>query len=243
MNDKDDRTRPVRALWGLPDVLVWLAIAVLMAWALSQPMSLLILGSSSTVQILGTVLAWLVLIVGVLVASYLRGQRSLARDFGLRWRWIDIVWGVLIGLLLRAVSTLVEIGISGRLPSTGATLANAITPVIWLVLLAAGSALISPFVEELFFRGLALRSILRNLPRGTDPLFAKSIAVVGSSLLFAFVHVLTSGSVGAAATVGSVTLIAGISFGALAVSTGRLGGAIIAHVVFNTSGLVLSLLL
>lgn len=78
-------------------------------------------------------------------------------------------------------------------------------------------AICTPVVEELFFRGLVLRSFERR--------FGTAWAVVGSSLVFGLFHFQL------------VQLPALVLFGAVAalltVWTKRLGPAIFAHVAFN----------
>jgi membrane protease YdiL (CAAX protease family) len=59
------------------------------------------------------------------------------------------------------------------------------------------------------------------------------IAVVVSAATFALIHLIGVGSPTAALVVGLSTLLFGLGAGALAAMTGRIGGAIVAHVVFN----------
>jgi hypothetical protein len=86
--------------------------------------------------------------------------------------------------------------------------------VILLLLLAAGA----PMVEELFFRGLVLRSLLGRTP--------VPVALVGSALLFALAHFEAAQFAGLAAF--------GVVLAVLAWRTGRLTPGIGAHAAFNT---------
>nr|WP_228507509.1 CPBP family intramembrane glutamic endopeptidase [Plantibacter sp. VKM Ac-2880] len=104
----------------------------------------------------------------------------------------------------------------------------------FIVALLAAVAL-APIIEELFFRGLVLPSVIGTLRGG------RWIAVVISGLLFAILHLLVVTTVAQAIVVGVGTLLVGLAAGSLAVVTGRLGPAIVTHVVFNTSILALGL--
>ena len=82
---------------------------------------------------------------------------------------------------------------------------------------------VSPIAEEIFYRGLVLRSLIkRGLPGG--------VSVVLTAAIFAATHIqdlatwllLLPGLV-----------FAGLVFGALALRTGRLGTSIAAHMGFN----------
>jgi membrane protease YdiL (CAAX protease family) len=73
-------------------------------------------------------------------------------------------------------------------------------------------------VEELFFRGLVLRSLLGRTP--------VPVALVGSALLFALAHFEAAQFAGLAAF--------GVVLAVLAWRTGRLTPGIGAHAAFNT---------
>lgn len=75
----------------------------------------------------------------------------------------------------------------------------------------------APIAEELFFRGLVLRSIERR--------FGTVWAVIGSSVVFGATHFQPLQFAGLTA--------AGAVFALLVVHTGRLGPAILAHMAFN----------
>ncbi len=84
-----------------------------------------------------------------------------------------------------------------------------------------GVALFAPLVEELLFRGLLLRSLLRR----TSPV----AAVVISSVVFAAVHLLDPNT---APLMAPLLLLAAIS-GIRAVRSGDLSQSILLHVGFN----------
>lgn len=68
-----------------------------------------------------------------------------------------------------------------------------------------------------------------------------AIAVASSAMIFALLHLLEATTVTGAAATGLSALALGLGTGILAVTTGRLGGAIIAHMVFNAAIVLLSL--
>ena len=90
------------------------------------------------------------------------------------------------------------------------------------VLLLASVVLVAPFVEELFFRGLLLRSMEQR--------WGTRVAVVGSSVIFGATHFQAIQFPGLA--------VAGLLFSVLAVRAGRLGPAIAAHVGFIAATVV-----
>ena len=92
----------------------------------------------------------------------------------------------------------------------------------------------SPFIEELFFRGLVLRAAGRAAAdNGAAQRWALGIAVVVSAITFALIHLINAGSPTAVLVIGVSTFVFGLGAAALAAVTGRVGGAIVAHVVFN----------
>ena len=105
------------------------------------------------------------------------------------------------------------------------------------VVLVVGIVLVTPVVEELFFRGLMLRA-LDDALAAAGRAIAGTVAVVVSSAVFVLLHTLPSGE---NVSVGLIvaTLGVGVGCGILTLVTGRLGGAIVAHVVFNAIGVAL----
>ncbi len=90
--------------------------------------------------------------------------------------------------------------------------------IVWVLCRTLGTTLLVPLIEEAFFRGY----ILRRLDTG-KPL-ARTVAVALSTLLFGLLH-------------GRIILagIAGLLFAAAMLRRGRLGDAVLAHMVANTA--------
>ena len=97
---------------------------------------------------------------------------------------------------------------------------------IGVVLLVLVVVVGAPVVEEIFYRGLALRAMESRMRPG--------LALVLSSLIFAVVHLQV--------TQFPALLMFGLVAGRLAQKDGRLGRAIWAHVGFNATTTVILLL-
>lgn len=167
---------------------------------------------------------WVGLLGVPLWASARKGDGPVS-DFGLRVRWWpDVPMGLGAGLatqlfalpLLYVLIFLVfgEQDVSG--PARELT-DKAGDSVFGAVLLFIVVAICTPVVEELFFRGLVLRSFERR--------FGTVWAVVGSSLVFGLFHFQLI-QFPALALFGAVAAL-------LTVATQRLGPAIFAHMAFN----------
>jgi membrane protease YdiL (CAAX protease family) len=219
--------------WGMGDALAGLAIG-LVAGGLAGSIATAVTGKVDglPVTMAGLVGLWVGLAGVPIVASRRKGSRSLADDFGLRVDLgKDVGVGVLVGfagqyVVVRAVVEVfqafahhVDVGQQTR-NVTGNHLHG-----IGLVALAPFLILGAPVVEELFFRGLVLRSLAR---RGGPVL-----AVLGSSVMFGLVHFQTG--MGAASDAALMCAIGafGLLLALLAVRTGRLGPGLIAHATFN----------
>lgn len=165
-------------------------------------------------------------------------------DFGLCFTWLDILFGLILGFFLRSLTTLVEVFAYGRPAGSGLVFGPTVYDMWWVLLAIVAPVLIAPVIEELFFRGLLQRAVLKAFSRSlpTSRRLPTVIAVAVSSLVFAAVHVLQTSGGTETVVVGLSTLILGIGLGTLAAVTNRLGGAIIAHVSFNALGVLSTLL-
>jgi membrane protease YdiL (CAAX protease family) len=179
---------------------------------------------------------WVPLLAAVVFATVGLGRAGALRRLGLRLRPLDLLWGVGIGLVARVLDALVNLGVVG---STGLEPVPTIDggPAVGvLVVTVLARVLLAPVVEEVFFRGLLQRSTARLLstPTRLDAWGASVMAVITTSLVFALMHVLVGSFSPAGLLVTLVsTTVFGLLVGTLAARTGRIGGAIVAHVVFN----------
>lgn len=167
---------------------------------------------------------WIGLLGAPLVASYAHG-RGPAHDFGLRITRRDVLigaaWGaltqlVIIPLIYLPFFWLTDVS-SEELGEPARGLTDRATDPVGVVLLVLIVGLGAPIIEEIFYRGLLQRSLIRRF--GIWP------AVIVTSVLFAFMHGQLL-QLPALAVFGFVAAV-------LAVRSGRLGSPIAAHVVFN----------
>lgn len=150
-------------------------------------------------------------------------------DFGLRWRPVDVV-GVPLGVVTQLVVVpAVYVPLGRWWPTTFETErverrardlweSSSGAGIIALVVVVVIGA---PLVEELVYRGLLQRSLVRRA--------GAAVGVTLATVWFALVHVQPVEYPG--------LLIAGAAFGIPAALTGRLGASVLAHVAFNAAGL------
>ncbi len=215
--------------------LVALLVALVVAVVLARIISSLTLRGAvpgAVLQVvLGNVAVWVPLALGIVWVVRRSGRDLFGR---LRIDLGDLVFALGIVILARvfdAVLALTFTGTSGLSPAP--TLG---TPDVGLLLVSAvGIVLISPVLEELFFRGLFQRLLAAELTPRT-----RWLAVLVTAFLFALSH-LFLGS--ATTTLGGfqvflTTFVLGCLTGTLVAMTDRIGGAIVAHVLFNAVAVV-----
>jgi uncharacterized protein len=222
------RAIPIR--WGLPDALVAWIIGIVAAVVAAVPF----IDTDGRIPDDREVVATLVLlavqnvaIIGTLVAiARFKGLGSLRRDFGLVFELHDALWvlagvglAVAAGLLVLPITELA--GLEDSSQDVVQTFERS-AGVLEKVGVAAGVVLLAPLAEELLFRGVLLRGLLRR----TSPLAAVSIAAV----IFSVVHVL--GDLGTGYYVPAFLLL-GLVSGWRAVATGRIGQSVCLHAGFN----------
>ncbi|MCU1497353.1 MAG: Abortive infection protein [Acidimicrobiales bacterium] len=233
-----DVDAPVPPRWGMGDALAGWMIAVATASVLGA--ATVALAGYDTRDIEADRLPlWLTLIqspflwigfIGVpLVVAATKGA-GLRRDFDLRLTAVDVpiaaAVGVLAQLVLVPLVSLPFIWLSGvdadKLGEPAQNLADKVVGAPSIALLVVIVAIGAPLAEEIFFRGLVLRSIQKR--------FGVAWAVVGSSVAFGVTHLQPLQLPALAA--------AGACFALLAIRTGRLGPAIVAHIAFNATTVV-----
>jgi membrane protease YdiL (CAAX protease family) len=169
---------------------------------------------------------WAGLVPGTIFVCRMRATGNVVVDLGLRFKFPGDLWGVLVGLgsqflLLPVVYLFIQLftrDLSEELEKPAKELtdnAHGIGFYVLAVLLVVGA----PLVEELFYRGLLLRSLKRYMP---VPL---SLIVCGVVFGAAHFNVLTLPGLA----------LFGIVLAYLAERSGRLGPNVIAHAVFNAT--------
>jgi uncharacterized protein len=174
---------------------------------------------------------WCGLVPGTLLVCRLRETGNLREDLGLRFRLPFDLHGIWVGLVcqflaLPVLYVVVQLFVEGDLaedlekPAKELT-DNAHGPGFWLlaVLLVVGA----PLVEEIFYRGLMLRSLKRYMP--------VPAAIVVCGVVFGAAHF-------SLITLPGLALF-GIVLAYLAERFGRLGPNIVAHAAFNAATVVL----
>lgn len=218
--------------------LVTLLVAVGVAVVLARFVTGFVRGGSipaPVLQVLAADLAvWVPLTVGALWVLRRASRPNVISRLSLGWG--DAIVAVGIVIVSRAVDAAMSIsffGTSGLSPAP--TLGQ--VDVVLLVVSAIGVCVVSPVLEEVVFRGLFQRRLADALTSRT-----RFLAVVLTAFLFALLHVLISSP--ASSLVGfevfTTTFLLGLLTGALVAMTGRIGGAILAHVLFNTVAVVLT---
>jgi len=233
---REPETKPARVAWGLPDALLCWMAGYLGAVAASIPLYAGHTGSDiDTKLIFGIVLPaqQLTVILAVVYVSRLKGQKSLATDFGLVIRLRD-ARALVVGATLEIVLTLALLPILQLDPDAqNQQLLNDLKDhrdAATVVLFFIGAVILAPLVEELLFRGVLLRALLRKVQPVT--------AVVTSAVIFALVHYLgdpnTLPFLPALAGLGAVLAI-------VALRTGDLSMSIFIHAGFNLTTTILFL--
>ncbi|MHB1912726.1 MAG: CPBP family intramembrane glutamic endopeptidase [Acidimicrobiales bacterium] len=183
--------------------------------------------NSLGVVVCSTVGLWVGLGGSALYASRTEGSSSLVRDFGLRFAWLDPFLGGPVGVAAQYLLGLLIVfayqasGVSqktinnlGQPAQTITGLAHGWGDLVLILVVVVGA----PVVEELFFRGLLLRSLQVRI--------GSVGAVIVSGILFGLAHFEPLQL--------PVLALFGMVLGALALRTGRLGPGICAHAAFNS---------
>ena len=178
---------------------------------------------------------WIGFVGAPWLASRTQGTRNFVRDLGVRFRLIDLV-GIGIGIGGQILVALMYApfqhdihdfnGPSQKL--TGASHGGG------FVIIAVATVVFAPAMEELFFRGLLLKALVRLF----TPLQAAGgaraagvvLAVIVDGLLFGLAHGEWVQLAGLAAF--------GIILAAVSYRTGRLGMNIVAHGTFNLVAII-----
>lgn len=177
---------------------------------------------------------WMGLLPWPIVASYLKGTRSLRRDYGLSFEWFDLIRGAVAAVAFYGLS-MCAIGVWWLFTRNTETPSNADivdpdTVASWqLALLFLAVAVITPIVEEFYFRGFLMRAVGKR--------FGIPIAIVVSSLFFGSLHLQGEG-LGDLWLIGLLSLYGVVLAVTAARSDGRLGPAIVAHAINNGATLL-----
>lgn len=177
----------------------------------------------------------LVLWAGMLAAVAFAFTR--ARPAGLlALRPTDLVWGVGVGLALRAAQGFASGANSAPFPSSNVKTGEGPAELLGDAL-AAGLA--GPFVEEFFFRAVLLVALFQLLRRNLGYVAAALTATLVSAGAFICLH---AAFASLSLADGLQLFFVGAACAALVVLTGRIWGAVLAHVVYNVTFVLLGLI-
>lgn len=231
---------PVEPTWGLPDAFGGYAVAFVAAQVVGGVVWLAggfstrdeIEGAPLTWTMGAALTTWIAFTAVVVVVGNLKGN-GWVRDFHVSIRASDVPLGIVAGILAQFV--LVNaiawplFKLSGQdaddLARPARELADKVDGPGGVILLVLVVGVIAPIAEELFFRGL----LFRAMEKRWDQWWALGL----SSAFFAFTHFQVLQFL--------PLMAAGAVFGYLVIRTGRLGPAIVAHMAFNISTLVVLL--
>jgi hypothetical protein len=218
--------------WGLGDAAVgWVA-----AQLFTQIWALVVLVAAGRVDddfddlpLSLVALAQLGLALAFFAVPYLVSRakgNGLVADFGLRARWEDVWKGGVPGVLAQIVVLpllywpLLELldKSTKDLEGPARSLSDRVDGATGVILLILIVGVLAPVFEELFYRGLVQRALLK---RGLSP----AVAIGLTALFFGATHFQLLQLPG--------LVVAGALFGILAYRFDRLGPAIAAHVTFN----------
>jgi membrane protease YdiL (CAAX protease family) len=222
---------PTPRRWSLLVPLIGLTLAVLL---LAVPTARWV--PFELRPLLGYLVVWVPLSAAVVAAVALARRGSNERwwtRIGVRWSGTALLVGAFVGLLARSVAFLVEVLATGRIAGGSVGLDGSSRDFAGVVGLIVASVIVGPAIEETFFRGVLQPALIERSGRSAA---APWVGIVVTAAIFAGVHALAGAS-----EIGTViTFVAGLGFGLAARSSG-LVAAVVAHAVFNASGLALLL--
>jgi uncharacterized protein len=165
------------------------------------------------------------------LASFTQGTRHFLRDLGVRFKLIDLV-GIGIGVAGQIVIAIVYAPFQHDIRNFNAPsqkLTGGSHGAGFLVI-ALATVVLAPFMEELFFRGLLFKALVRLFtPEASTAAVARragvAVAVVADGLLFGLAH-------GEWVQLAGLALF-GMALAAISYRTGRLGMNMVSHASFN----------
>jgi len=249
-----DARRPAKSPWSFVDVFAGLGVVLLLSTLVAAIAGFTDLRGSNALLFLGALPVWIGLLGTAVWACHRHGTGSLVRDLALRIKPVDLAIGLGVGLALRFVIglwALVYSSLTGQQPKSNleSVLGSGLGTGFWLVVNIAAIAVIGPVIEEIFFRGVGLRSALASLlrradkPRFADPRRRARAAIAATALLFAALHLNEISDLTSAVVLLPGLFVTGWVLAQLTISTGRLGPAIVSHMVFNGVAVVALLFL
>jgi membrane protease YdiL (CAAX protease family) len=209
------------ALWGLAGLFAGALFSLVLAVAVYLPTGRLALATLA-----GEIGLWTAFAGTCLLVSRRYGTGRLAEDFGLAFRGVDVALGVAVFAVCVTVSGLVgSLFAHSRLRGTNTKIITSVRhDAAGFIVVAAIATVGAPIFEELFFRGLMLRSL--------EGRFGASGAVWLQAVVFSLGHLQPGVGLGIVSVI-AATFALGVVLGYSARLTGRLGPGMVAHALFN----------
>ena len=232
--------------WGLGDcwwaVLAYVVASVATSFALVGALMLLEPDTSiddiefGPYSISVSVLANVLVFGGIpWLASRRKGLASLADDFGLRFRGRDVGIGLGIGIGALVVGGVISTAMARALDvedDSGNVPIDRLDGPGQIAAFAIAVAVVTPVIEELFFRGLLHRSMLKRGARGLT-------SYLVTTTVFVLPHLLAQPSWPNIAVLATSIFVFGSAFHlACAFTDNRLGAPIVAHAVVNGAAVI-----
>jgi uncharacterized protein len=177
---------------------------------------------------------WFGLLLGVVVAA--QSRQETVRAFAiLKFRFLDAMW-LFVGVVLQFAAVLIYLPFNvdtKELEAPARKLVADVGGIGWgFAVLSILVALVAPFVEELFYRGLLTRSLIRAFQRvpGLSNRRLALLSTVISALWFAAIH-------GQKAQFPALFVV-GVVCALTTLWVGRLWPSIFIHVGFNATTIV-----
>ena len=175
---------------------------------------------------------WAGLLIPVVVASRRYGSGNVARDFGVSFQGRDALRGFLASLAARVAGLVALIPVvmanpklAGGNQPFGKSIGDPALFAVLVVIVVLGA----PLVEELFFRGLVMASLV--------PMLGQVGALGGQAVVFALMHLRPPGGLGNVGLFVAIGVM-GVVQGVLAERYRRLGPAMACHAFFNLVSLL-----
>lgn len=172
------------------------------------------------------------MIAAAVIVTWGTHVRGAARLLGLRILPTDLLIGTGLGALLRGGTALVTLALLGTTGFGGQVIIGDVD--VWFfVRTLVFPILVTPFVEELYFRGILQRSIVAGLRRLLPGRMAVVVGVASTALMFTALHAVTALNGLLALNSALILFTLGAVTGILAVLTRRIGLSILVHIAFN----------
>lgn len=177
---------------------------------------------------------WIPMLAGCWYVSRHRGEHSWVKDFGLRWRPLDIGLGLAGSVAARSTESILLLPVillqpHFRVPDVAEFQQFTYGASGWIVL-ALVTCVGAPIVEELFFRGLIQTRLVGR--------YGPVVGIGVTSVLFGAAHLI--GWAGPISLVNALAIAgAGVALGTMRHLTGRLGTSMMTHSFFNAQALLI----